>query len=324
MEAWCKRAIKLRFLGMIAVGSIVTWIAIFVFAPLVRGQGSAASKTDTPAGAQIAPKDLFDAWMGYNWRSSLGPGKGPGGIQNYAAVDQKIPEPPLTEWAKQHLLYKSISHDPLDGKRVPGWDQPGRVCPSEDYPCFSEDQNGVPVNDINGEYAGRDCEPLSSPAIYELPFQGELEFLPTPDGTRILEFVEYHREWRTFWLNREHPKDLDLTYEGDSIAHWEGSDLVVDTTGYNDKTMISENVAHRKSDTFRLVERFHLMDKNKLEIQMTLYDPKAWGDKSWPGFKKYYYRGSNERFREYICSPRENRTFDNNVIDPRSKALQGQ
>src|SRR5262249_15124264 len=155
-------------------------------------------------------------------------------------------------------------------------------------PCYATDPNGVPTNDPNGEYPGKDCEPLAPPAIYDYPGLGSMELMTTREGDRIFQLFEYHREWRTWWLNREHPKDLDPTYEGDSTAHWEGDALVVDTIGFNGKSMITQNVGLRKSDQFHLVERFRRVDHDHLIIDMTYSDPKAWGDKSWPGFRKYF------------------------------------
>ena len=67
---------------------------------------------------------------------------------------------------------------------------------------------------------------------------------------RIFQLFDYHREWRVWWLNREHPNDIELTYEGDSIARWDGNTLVVDTIGYNDKTMITQNIGHKKAMFF--------------------------------------------------------------------------
>ena len=105
--------------------------------------------------------------------------------------------------------------------------------------------------------------------MYDYPRNGSMELIFTPEGDRVYQFFEYHREWRTFWMNREHPKDLDLTYEGDSTAHWDGNDLIVDTIGYNDKTMITQGVGHKKSDAFRLEERFHRVDRDHMVIDMT-------------------------------------------------------
>jgi hypothetical protein len=294
--------------------------------PLLRGQTQTApdaAKAGAPAAQSFDPHNLAGTWIGYNWGLLRGHGKGPGGVTNYGLVDQTIPEPPLTEWGKQHLLYKAITHEPLAGTHLPGWDRPGHICPNTEDPCFSADQYGVLANQVEGEYSGKDCESMSTPAIYDLPYLGQIEFIPTPDGKRIFQLFEYHREWRMFWMNREHPPDLDPTFEGDSTAHWEGDDLVVDTIGYNDKTMISHFIGHSKSDAFHLVEHFRLLDKDNLVIEMTFSDPKAWGDKSWPGFKKFYRRAPKEKFREYICSPRENQAFDNVVVAPENAAVKG-
>jgi len=238
------------------------------------------------------------------------------GYRDWASYDQKVPEPPLTDWAKQHLLYKSISHDALGGTPLPDKDRPGHLCPNNQDPCYSADPNGVPTNKADGEYPAKDCEPLSTPAMYDYASIGPMELIPTREGDRIFQLFEYHREWRTWWLNRDHPKDLDPTYEGDSTARWDGNTLVVDTIGYNTKTMITQNVGHSKSESFRLVERFTLTDRNHMTLDMTYYDTKAWGDKSWPGFRKYFHRVPKEDFDEFICSPREYQEYNKRVAVP--------
>jgi hypothetical protein len=294
-------------------GSIFALVVALSLSPFSNARAQSATKDIKPGAAAdqpFDPRDLFGDWRGDDPR----PGR-----HNADSVDQKIPEPPLTEWAKQHLLYKSISHDPLAGTHIPGWDTPGHECPNNQDPCFSADQYGVKANDPNGEYPAKDCEPLSTPAMYDYPHLGTMELMVTREGDRVFQLFEYHREWRTFWMNREHPKDLDPTYEGDSTAHWEGNELVVDTIGYNDKTMLTQNVGHSKSDAFHLVERFHLVDKNNLRIDMTWYDPKAWGDKSWPGFHKYYHRVPKGDFIEFICSPREYASYDKVLTEPMEK-----
>ena len=40
--------------------------------------------------------------------------------------------------------------------------------------------------------------------------------------------------WRIIWMDgRQHPKDPNPTYLGDSIGHWDGDTLVVDIVGSN-------------------------------------------------------------------------------------------
>jgi hypothetical protein len=299
-------------------------MSALVFPPLLYSRPQSSPGATKPAEhreTQFDPHDLSGAWRGEaaqpgeSSRTSESP-------RNFASYNQKIPEPPLTDWGKQHLLYKSISHDALAGTPLPGVVLPGHLCSqrTSHTPCFAADLNGVPANDLDGEYPGKDCEPLSTPAMYDYPSLGSMEILVTREGDRIFQLFEYHREWRTFWLNREHPKDLDPTYEGDSTAHWEGDTLVVDTIGYNGKTMITQNVGHSKSDAFRLVERFRRVDHDHLEIDMTYYDPKAWGDKSWPGFHKYYNLVPKEDFQEFICSPREYQEYKSRITNMMNSA----
>ena len=312
---------RVRFLGL-----VFSLAVVLTCSPLVYGQAqgdSAEAKAKASAAQPFNPHDLAGPWIGNFWHVQVGPGRGPGGLQDYASFDQRIPEPPLTDWAKKNLLYKSISHDSLDGKHMPGWDRPGHFCPSIQDPCYSEDQNGVPVNILEGEYPARDCEPLSVPAIYDYPQLGEVEFVPTADGSRMYQLFEYHHEWRTFWLNRDHPKDVyeDQTFLGDSVAHWEGDTFVVDTVGFNGKTMISQSIGHSKSIKFHLIERFRRVDHDNLEIEMTYADPLAWGDKVWSGFKKYYHLARKEEFREFICSPREYQIYEKGVIAPEAESL---
>src|SRR5207237_9158968 len=42
--------------------------------------------------------------------------------------------------------------------------------------------------------------------------------------------------FRIVYLNAQHPQDLDPSYYGHSIGHWEGDTLVVDVVGLHDET----------------------------------------------------------------------------------------
>jgi hypothetical protein len=297
--------------------SVVTLIAVVVAFPPLHAQSPSAptaAKPNPTVNLPFDPHDFSGNWIG----DAASPGK-----RNFGSWDQTIPEPPLTDWAKKNLLMKSISHDSLGGRTLPGWDRAGHLCPNNQDPCYATDPNGVPANDPEGEYPGKNCEPLAAPAIYDPTSLDLMTFFMSPE--RIVQLHNYHREWRIFWLNREHPKEMDPTFEGDSTAKWEGNTLVVDTVGFNGRTQITQNVGHWKSDAFRLVERFTRVDHDHLVLDMTYYDPKAWGDKSWPGFRKYFHLVPIEQvhdriykldqFTEWICSPEDNRKFDQRVTD---------
>ena len=95
---------------------------------------------------------------------------------------------------------------------------------------------------------------------------------------------EYDHYQRLIYTNRrEHPKDLDLSWMGDSIGHWEGSTRVVDTVGLNDKTWLDQ-VGHPHSTALHVVERLHRVDRETLVDDITIDDPKAYtkpGADSW-------------------------------------------
>src|ERR1017187_2779500 len=91
-----RRATGMRFRYL---GSIVTLIAAFSLSPFPYARAQSAPKNIKPgatADQPFDPRDLYGDWRGDDPR----PGR-----HNADSVDQKIPEPPLTEWAKQHLLY---------------------------------------------------------------------------------------------------------------------------------------------------------------------------------------------------------------------------
>ena len=77
------------------------------------------------------------------------------------------------------------------------------------------------------------------------------------------------------------PTNPDLTWMGTSVGHWEGdSTLVVDTIGFNEKTWLDRlGVPH--SDQLHVVERFHRVDHDHLELQVTMIDPRRWRNHGW-------------------------------------------
>ena len=60
-----------------------------------------------------------------------------------------------------------------------------------------------------------------------------MELIQTPG--RLAMMYEYPMDVRMIYLNREHPKDPDPTFNGDSTAHWEGDTLVVDVIAIDER-----------------------------------------------------------------------------------------
>ena len=45
---------------------------------------------------------------------------------------------------------------------------------------------------------------------------------------------------RTIYTNRGHKEKLEPTWMGDSVGHWEGDTLIVDTIGFNTDTWLND------------------------------------------------------------------------------------
>jgi hypothetical protein len=100
-----------------------------------------------------------------------------------------------------------------------------------------------------------------------------MEYLQTPGRITIL--FEAESQVRRIWMDgRKQPGggDLQYTYNGNSIGHWEGNTLVVDTVGLRADTLFF-GMPH--SDETRIVEHIKKIDANTLQDEMTITDPKA-------------------------------------------------
>jgi hypothetical protein len=176
--------------------------------------------------------------------------------------------------------------------------------------------NGVPTNTLGGQYPGKACEPVGMPGNLDYVDFGPMEFVYSRSGDRIIQMLEYHREWRNLWLEDEHSADIFPSYFGDSIASWEGNTLVVDTIAYNGLIQLTQGVGHRPSDAFHLIERYTRISYDRLELVMDMYDEKAWGEgASWSGLTKTFALMPGERLQEFICVPNELSEFDATIED---------
>ena len=94
-----------------------------------------------------------------------------------------------------------------------------------------------------------------------------------PDVIAFLS--ESQRVFRLVYLDgRGHPEDLAdyPEWTGSSIGHWEGSTLVADTRGINERTWLDTS-GHEHSKDLHMTERFTLTSQNVFEYVTTYEDP---------------------------------------------------
>lgn len=172
------------------------------------------------------------------------------------------------------------------------------------HPPFGINETFEAINDPVQIY----CDPAGVSRLYFYPWQ--FAFLQTRDVVYIL--YEFSRVWRSVAMNRDHSKQPDPTWLGDSIGRYEGDTLVVDTIGFNDKTWL-DHVGHPHSDALHLVERFRRLDQDTLELTVTVEDPKAYTQ---PFTGRKLFARSNSPMGETICSASEMESFQKEIIDP--------
>ena len=109
--------------------------------------------------------------------------------------------------------------------------------------------------------------------------------------------IPSHRQ--VFLDGRSHPNDMDPKWMGHSVGHWEGDTLVVDTTGFDDRSWITAQ-GHPHTEKMHVVERFRRPDLGHLEIEFTIDDPGAYA-KPWI-IKRVSDLDTNDDVGEYVCS----------------------
>lgn len=110
----------------------------------------------------------------------------------------------------------------------------------------------------------------------------------------------------------ENLQELTGSYMGDSIGHWEGSTLVVDTIGFPNGTLWKDPGVVATKNT-HLVERIFKDAHGQLEIDSTLTDPAIFTK---PYVYQRHYHRSPLPLREAVCAANNRDTGDRLDLTP--------
>ena len=100
-------------------------------------------------------------------------------------------------------------------------------------------------------------------------------------------------EARIIRLDGAHLPQTVRQWQGDSLGHWEGSTLVVETTNFS-----ARNNFMGSSDRLHLIERFTRVDSDRIDYAITVDDATTW-TKPWTAVIRL--KKSGERLFEYAC-----------------------
>jgi len=110
----------------------------------------------------------------------------------------------------------------------------------------------------------------TGPAFWLTPVQ-PMFFVQTP--SQVLIMAQHDNDVRRIYLNQPHSENPKATWYGESVGHYGGDTLVVDTIGFNDKTFV-DNFRTPHSEKLHMIERFRLVDDGKfLETEIVMDDP---------------------------------------------------
>jgi hypothetical protein len=282
--------------------SAIVLAAALTFFPMAFAQNAAphqsgAAKDQKSTAAPAPPHDLSGTWM---------PADGPNdGIQPYgvkAMPNDGKPEHQLPYTPHGLETYKSH-------KALIGIDE---VKPT-DY------------NDPRDE-----CEPIGFPRA-DLYYLRELQILQNEYKVAIL--YQYAETWRVIWTDgRALPKLVDgavlvgkevreQRYYGYSVGKWvDDSTLVVQTIGMMPEDRVWLDLAGRPiSDAARVEERFHRVNLNRLELTVTIDDPKMY-TKPWIAMNKFPMKleDPHRDVMEVYCSLSEMEKYNKLFANPTS------
>jgi hypothetical protein len=114
----------------------------------------------------------------------------------------------------------------------------------------------------------------SGPPMLPGPYNNLYQIYQTPGYVMILS--EMIHETRVIPLDgRPHLAPNIRKWLGDSVGHWEGDTLVVDTTNFTDKTQFQGS-----GENLHVIERFTRLDADTIDYKFTIDDPTTF-TKSW-------------------------------------------
>ncbi len=198
----------------------------------------------------------------------------------------------------------SLVIDPEDGKLPPMKPEAQKRNAAFLAGAVAPDAGESAASGPPGAFDGPELRPLAErcllgfgstsgpPALPNYFYNNLHQIVQTKDSIMIL--TEMVHDARVVRMNaKEHLPSNIRKWMGDSIGHWEGDTLVIDTTNFTGKTQFRGS-----SDQLHVVERIRRQDPKTLIYRFTVEDPTTW-DRPWTG--EYPWIQTSERIFEYAC-----------------------
>jgi hypothetical protein len=141
------------------------------------------------------------------------------------------------------------------------------------------------------------CWPAGVPGFTVYTRVQPIYFLQSAKLVVILN--ELNAQFRNIWLDVPHSAHVTPSWYGESVGHYEGDELVVDTIGLNDRTFV-DNYRTPHTDQIHVVERFRMIEGgNTLQSIVKVDDPGAF-NMPWSALQRW--RRVDRLVTEQICA----------------------
>jgi hypothetical protein len=152
------------------------------------------------------------------------------------------------------------------------------------------------------------CRPAGVPGFISYGRFTPVFFIQSP--TEVLIIFESDQQIRRVYLDVPHSESPRPSWYGESVGHYEGDTLVIDTVGLNDKTFV-DNFRTPHTEKLHVVERWRVIDAGKvLEVNFTVDDPDAFRE-PWSAIQRY--GRVQQPLREDICAENNQHLFDYHI-----------
>ena len=278
--------------------------------PMERARGAKATLTKEEAAKLEAAarerKVKEDAPIAADRKAPPQGGDGsPGPYGNVGGYNYGWLDPGSAYTVVDGQIRTSLVVDPADG-RVPAFTTEAQHRIATQRPRSTSDageSNDPGLEKVAGAYddperrdLGERCllgfgSTAGPPALPDYFYNNLHQIVQTRDSVVIL--TEMVHDVRIVRMNSQHLAPTIRKWLGDSIGHWEGDTLVVDTTNFTDKTGFRQS-----TENLHVVERFTRVGPRELLYRFTVEDPATWA-KPWSG--EYTWPLTDSHIYEYAC-----------------------
>ena len=113
------------------------------------------------------------------------------------------------------------------------------------------------------------CLPIGLPAVM---LTYGFKMIQTPQEIVVLS--ETGDPSRQIYIDgRSLPKEPEPSWMGSSVGKWEGDTLVVETTGFKERSWL-DFIGHPRSESMRITERYRRRDFGHMDLEVIFDDPK--------------------------------------------------